>query len=359
MSEIDTWVAEHGYNPNPFGGGQDVGGGLVFVKTNPADPDDASGTLYYNGVQIGFRDYMGKDTYLPSTILSDIFGSTGGGGGGGGISPESYALQQQEAEMTQRHYYISDSLAAQQEDRLRITDTWQRAVNEGNLALAREQEQRLAANEAQTLALKQQQQALDAALGQAQVGANVYGTQTQGRSSQLATLADFTKAAAEAQANPWNPLGYLDNVVAAGGGTPFSNMTPTQNTAYGNQMAQNWQNTFGGVGQQIQQSLAQTYQTPDAITAAMQQAQPWYMGTSNYNAASPNQQAIFRGLQPGQQTALAGATPEQMAALARMGQPAVNPALARYQTSTAGEKKALAGATPEQLKRLWEAGQVR
>jgi hypothetical protein len=48
-----------------------------------------------------------------------------------------------------------------------------------------------------------------------------------------------------------------------------------------------------------------------------------------------------------------------MAALARMGQPAVNPALARYQTSTAGEKKALAGATPEQLKRLWEAGQVR
>ena len=191
------------------------------------------------------------------------------------------------------------------------------------------------------------------------MGANVYGTQTQGRSSQLATLADFTKAAAEAQANPWNPQGYFDNVVAAGGGTPFSNMTPTQNTAYGNQMAQNWQNTFGGVGQQIQQSLAQTYQTPDAITAAMQQAQPWYMGTSNYNAASPNQQAIFRGLQPGQQTALAGATPEQMAALARMGQPAVNPALARYQTSTAGEKKALAGATPEQLKRLWEAGQVR
>jgi hypothetical protein len=232
-------------------------------------------------------------------------------------------------------------------------------VNEGNLALARQIENRMAANEAQRISLEYQQQTIDAALGQAQVGANVYGTQTQGRSSQLATLADFTKAAAEAQANPWNPLGYLDNVVAAGGGTPFSNMTPTQNTAYGNQMAQNWQNTFGGVGQQIQQSLAQTYQTPDAITAAMQQAQPWYMGTSNYNAASPNQQAIFRGLQPGQQTALAGATPEQMAALARMGQPAVNPALARYQTSTAGERTALAGATPEQLKRLWEAGQVR
>ena len=90
----------------------------------------------------------------------------------------------------------------------------------------------------------------------------------------------------------------------------------------------------------------------------MQQAQPWYMGTSNYNAASPNQQAIFRGLQPGQQTALATATPEQLAALARLGQPAINPALARYQTSTVGEKKALATATPEQLRILWERGQA-
>ena len=351
---------------SPYGGDQLVwpqpsrtGGGTSFDPNGPQPGDTRVTPIGYGLVSV---DQWTVDPFTGEYGWSSIglrSASEGSGGAGATWRPGEQAMAQQEAEMTQRHYYISDSLAAQQEDRLRITDTWQRAVNEGNLALAREQEQRLAANEAQTLALKQQQQALDAALGQAQVGANVYGTQTQGRSSQLATLADFTKAAAEAQANPWNPQGYFDNVVAAGGGTPFSNMTPTQNTAYGNQMAQNWQNTFGGVGQQIQQSLAQTYQTPDAITAAMQQAQPWYMGTSNYNAASPNQQAIFRGLQPGQQTALAGATPEQMAALARMGQPAVNPALARYQTSTAGEKKALAGATPEQLKRLWEAGQVR
>ena len=335
--------------PPPGGGG-----------TGGADTLDLSGD---GGATFPYREFQGTVFYLnPASGQWEPIGeSTTGGSSGRYWLPGEQAQKQQELDMLQQHYYISDALAAQQEDRLRITDTWQRAVNEGNLALAREQEQRLAANEAQTLALKQQQQALDAALGQAQVGANVYGTQTQGRSSQLATMADLTKAAAEAQANPWNPLGYLDFVANEGGGTPFSNMTPGQTTGYGNQMAQNWQNTFGPVAGQLNQSLAQTYQTPDAITAAMQQAQPWYMGSTNYNAASPNQQAIFRGLQPGQQTALAGATPEQMAALARMGQPvaATSPALARYQASTAGERAALAAATPEQLKRLWEAGQVR
>jgi hypothetical protein len=272
-------------------------------------------------------------------------------GGGGGTSPESYALQQQ-------HYQNQDAQDALKNELQAFNDQYTRAINEGNLALARQIENRMAANEAQTLALKQQQQAIDAALGQAQVGANVYGTQTQGRSSQLATMADLTKAAAEAQANPWNPLGYLDFVAGEGGGTPFSNMTPTQNTAYGNQMAQNWQNTFGPMASMMNRSIEQTYQTPDAITAAMQQMQPWYTGSSAYNAASPNQQAIFRGLQPAQQTFLAQATPEQLRYIANPPQAPVNPALARYQTSTAAEKAALARATPEELRRLWEAGQV-
>jgi hypothetical protein len=333
-----------------------MGEGLVFVPA--ANAYGQEGTLYFNGVQIGSRDISGTDHYLPSAMLDMLFGGVTGDGGGSTWRPGEYELSQQEAEMTQRHYYIQDALAAQQEDRLRLNDEWTRAVNEGNLALAQQIENRMAANEAQTLALKQQQQAIDSALGQAQVGANVYGTQTQGRSSQLATMADLTKAAAEAQANPWNPLGYLDFVAGEGGGTPFSNMTPTQNTGYMNQMAQNWQNTFGPVAGQINRSIEATYQTPDAITAAMQQAQPWYMGSSAYNAASPNQQAIFRGLQPAQQTFLAQATPEQLRYIANPPQAPVNPALARYQTSTAAEKAALARATPEELRRLWEAGQV-
>ena len=345
MGLFDTYIAEHGYSvpPQLYESWYEMDDwGRVHEYQMQPDPNHSAGAPIK--VEMGNPFYPREAT-----------------GGGGGISPESYAQKQQDLDMMQQHYYITDALAAQQEERLRLENDWRRAVEEGNLAVIRDAEARMAANDAQTQAYNQQKLAIDSAIGQAQVGANVYGTQTQGRSSQLATMADLTKAAAEAQANPWNPLGYLDFVAGAGGGTPFSNMTTEQTTGYGNQMAQNWQNTFGPVAGQLNQSIAATYQTPDAITAALQQAQPWYMGSTNYNAASPNQQAIFRGLQPGQQTALAGATPEQMAALARMGQPvaATSPALARYQASTAGERAALAAATPEQLKRLWEAGQVR
>jgi len=281
-----------------------------------------------------------------------------GDGSGRYWLPGEQAQKQQELDMLQQHYYISDSISKLTEDRSKMEGEWANAVAQGNLALARDVESRMAANQAQSVALQQQQLSLDSALGQAQVGANVYGTQTQGRSSLASTMAQATKDASDAAANPFNPGGYLDLNVAAGGATPFSNATPAQNTTYGNAMAQAYQSKWGNLSDILNQAMAQTYQTPDAITAAMQQTQPWYMGTTNYQAANPNQQAIFRGLQPGQQTALAGATPEQMAALARMGQPAVNPALARYQTSTTGEKKALAGATPEQLRILWERGQV-
>jgi len=337
------------------GGGQDEGG-IVFTPTpNPVSPYDKSGTLSFGGFTIGSRDMSGTDHYLPSTMLDMMFG---GGGGGRSWLPGEYELKQQDLDMMQQHYDITDALAALQEDRLRLENDWRRAVEEGNLALMRDAEARMAANDAQTQAYNQQKLAIDSAIGQAQVGANVYGTQTQGRSSQLATMADLTKAAAEAQANPWNPLGYLDFVAGEGGGTPYSNMTPEQTTGYGNQMAQNWQNTFGPVAGQLNRSIEATYQTPDAITAALQQAQPWYMGSTNYNAASPNQQAIFKGLQPAQQMFLAQATPEQLRYIANPPQAPVNPALARYQRSTQGEKAALARATPEELRRLWEAGQV-
>jgi len=243
---------------------------------------------------------------------------SGGGGGGSTWRPGEYDLTQQEAEMTQRHYYISDALASQQEERLRLNDQRTQAINEGNLALSRQIENRMAANEAQRISLEYQQQAIDAALGQAQVGANVYGTQTQGRSSQLATMADLAKAAAEAQANPWNPLGYLGLVNASGGATPYSNATPETQGVYANQLAQNWQNSFVPALGQINQSIAQTYQTPQYIQDALAKMVP---------------------LQATQ-------TPAQRA-------------LARYGMSTEGEKAALAAASPEVLKRLWEAGQVR
>jgi len=359
MGIFDTWVAEHGYS-NPFGGGGTDANGF------PVNPSNGQVVRLVN-------DWGQGETWQYQAGTTDNFGNVTGtegwkrlgvtdistGGAGATWRPGEYGLEQQNQEMLQQHYYISDAISKLTEDRAKLEGEWTMAYNQDNLALMREVESRTAANQAQELALKQQLQSIDSAIGQANAATNVYQTQTQGRSSQLATMADLTKAAAEAQANPWNPLGYLDFAAGAGGATPFSNMTPEQNTGYGNQMAQNWQNTFGPVAGQINQSLAATYQTPDAITAAMQQMQPWYMGSSNYNAASPNQQAIFKSLQPSQQTALAAATPEQMAALARMGQPAVNPALARYQTSTAGEKAALAGATPEQLRILWERGQVR
>ena len=358
MSEIDTWVAEHGYS-NPFGGeGETDANGFPLNPVSgqtvyTVNPFGQGETWQYQG---GTTDTFGNVTPGGWKRLGTT--DVGTGGSGSTWRPGEQAQKQQDLDMMQQHYYITDALAAQQEERLRLENDWRRAVEEGNLAVIRDAEARMAANDAQTQAYNQQKLAIDSAIGQAQVGANVYGTQTQGRSSQLATLADFTKAAAEAQANPWNPLGYLDFVAGEGGGTPFSNMTPEQNTGYGNQMAQNWQNTFAPMASMMNRSIEQTYQTPDAITSALQQAQPWYMGSTNYNAASPNQQAIFKGLQPAQQMFLAQATPEQLRYIANPPQAPVNPALARYQRSTQGEKAALAAAPSDVLKRLWEAGQV-
>jgi len=233
-------------------------------------------------------------------------------GGGSTWRSGEYEQNQQQLDYTQRHYENQDALDAQKEDRQRLIDQYNLAINAGNLALARDIENRMAANAAQTAALTQQQQALDAALGQAQVGANVYGTQTQGRSSQLSTLATLAQAAGEAQANPWNPLGYLDLVNAGQGATPFSNATAGQNTTYANQMAQNWQNTYGGVAGQINKSIANTYQTPANITAALEGTKPWYEGMPQWAGASQGQKARYKGLTPEQQRFIANATPEQL-----------------------------------------------
>jgi len=300
--------------------------------------------------------------YDPEQGWIPVGASTTGGGGGSTWRPGEYGLEQEALELTRQHNANIDALDRLKEDRERLNDEHTRAYNQGNLALSRDIENRMAANEAQTLSLKSQQLALDAAIGQANVGANVYGTQTQGRSSQLSTLATLAQAAGEAQANPWNPMGYLDLINASGGATPYSNATAGQNTTYANQMAQNWQNTYGGVAGQLNQSIANTYETPDAITAAMQQMQPWYQSMPSYQGSSPSQQALFKSLQPAQQSFLASATPEQMRYIANPPQTqAQTPwqrALATYGHSTEGERAALARATPEQLRRLWEAGQV-
>ena len=132
---------------NDYGGNQLVwpppdGGG-----TGGADTLDLSGD---GGATFPYREFQGTVFYLnpASGQWGPIGESTTGGSSGRYWLPGEQAQKQQDLDMMQQHYYISDALAAQQEDRLRITDTWQRAVNEGNLALAREQEQRLAANEA-------------------------------------------------------------------------------------------------------------------------------------------------------------------------------------------------------------------
>jgi len=309
--------------PPPGGGGNPFDPNAHQVGETEERPLGSGRVALYEYVQgpLLSIDANGNAIYgdpFPQYVTS--YNPLEGGGGGSTWRPGEYELTQQDQELTQRHYYISDALAAQQEDRLRLNDEWQRAVNEGNLALSRDIENRMAANEAQRISLEYQQQTIDAALGQAQVGANVYGTQTQGRSSQLSTLATMAQAAGEAQANPWNPLGYLDLVNASGGGTPYSNATPETQGVYGNQMAQNWQNTYGAYMDRWNQGWEATNQTPQYIQDALAKMVP---------------------LQ-----APAAQTPAQVA-------------LARYQRSTQGEKAALAGATPEQLRLLWEAGQVR
>jgi hypothetical protein len=305
--------------PPPGGGGNPFGGEGQHYIGQVEEVQLPSGRVVLQ-TWVADVDNFGRPTGGMHAEYQTSYNDTTGGGVGGGVSAESYALDQQQNDYTQQHYQNMDAIDALTQQQTVLNDAHTQAVNEGNLALARQIEARMAANEAQRISLEYQQQTIDAALGQAQVGANVYGTQTQGRSSQLSTLATMAQAAGEAQANPWNPLGYLDLVNASGGGTPYSNATPETQGVYGNQMAQNWQNTYGAYMDRWNQGWEATNQTPQYIQDALAKMVP---------------------LQ-----APAAQTPAQVA-------------LARYQRSTQGEKAALAGATPEQLRLLWEAGQVR
>ena len=295
---------------NPFGGGPTDQGGYTFTPNpNPLTKYDQSGTISFMGIQIGSRDTNGADHILPSTILDLMFG---GGGGGSTWRSGEREQNQQQLDYTQRHYENQDAQDALKNELQALNDQYTLAINAGNLALARQIEQRMAANAAQTAALTQQQQALDAALGQAQVGANVYGTQTQGRSSLASTMAQLTKDAADAAANPFNPLGYLDLNAAAGGATPFSNATPAQNTTYTNAMAQAYQSKYGTMSDMLNRAMEQTYQTPANITTALEGTKPWYEGMPNWAGSSQGQKALYRGLTPEQQRFIANATPEQL-----------------------------------------------
>jgi len=291
---------------NPFTGQWEY---ATAANTGGADTLDLNGD---GGVTFPYREFQGTIFYLnPDSGQWEPIGMSTTGGGSTWRSGEREQNQQQ-LDYMQRHYENQDAQDALKNELQSLNDQYTLAINEGNLALARKIEQSREANAAQTAALTQQQQALDAALGQAEVGANVYGTQTQGRSSLASTMAQLTKDAADAAANPFNPLGYLDLNAAAGGATPFSNATPAQNTTYTNAMAQAYQSKYGTMSDMLNRAMEQTYQTPANITTALEGTKPWYEGMPNWAGSSQGQKALYRGLTPEQQRFIANATPEQL-----------------------------------------------
>jgi len=318
MSEIDTWIAERGYSPqrttDDYGLPINPTPGMPYEVINSFGQGET--WMWVAGEIDPFtqKELPGGWKRLGTTDLHT------GGGAGATWRPGEQAMAREELDLNTTHNYIQDSLDRLTEERNRLNDEWTRAYQAGDIALRTQVENRTAANEAQLLALQEQQMQVDIQIAQGNNAASVYGTQMGARSSLASTMTDLAKTEADWRANPRDAFAYLGLVNSTqGSATPFSSATAPTNQAYGQQLTQAGNETFGPPMAELRKQMASTYDYPEEVTrantAATQAAQPWYAQLPNYLQSTAPQQALYKSLPVSQQRFLANATPEQLAYL--------------------------------------------
>jgi|GEM_PF-5378265 len=317
MSEIDTWIAEHGYNPDWYNPNQSP-------PPSGAQPGDTRTVNLGNGL-IAVQEYTG------GTVTYDMQGNpimTGGGwstigvrdvssGGGGSAGatwrPGEYELEQQQFGLQQQQLWISTALEQAKLKQQGLSDQWQQAVAEGNLRLQQQIERDQVANNAEMARLQEQANAI-----------NVYNAQLSAKANLANTAANVATTASQWAANPRDAFSYLklqETGLTGGSATPLTAAAnnPATTAAYQTGLERSFNDLFGGVGQQLADALAATNETPVA-------AAPWYESDPNYGGLSENQQAVVRNYTPEQRTQylnFMNMTPEQKKYVIGAGTPSM------------------------------------
>jgi len=299
LPSLDT-LLEQGYTfpgdtGNPNAGRAQPPPGMTVDPTNPNYAQGVNAAGYLEQWQYNATTVWDPETQTMSPagtwkrVAAYNMPEPKTGGAGSTWRPGEYELNQSQDALAWQKYATDLALDQATAEQTALRDQWQKAVEEGNLKLQREIEANTQRNNADVNRLNEQRNAID-----------VYSAQLSSRASLANTAANVATTASEWAANPRNEPALLklqETGLTGGSATPINAAAynPATMGQYGTALEQRLSDLFGGVGQQLQDALKATNETPAAL-------QPWYATDPSFASLNPTQQAVVKNYTPAERT---------------------------------------------------------